>query len=108
MNTLLSMLTDDVVMVTDGGGKTRAAINPIYGRDKVARFIFAILQKAVELYPGAELTAAVAEINGQPGIITYADGVPYSTVTLELDNGQIVRIDSVVNPEKLERVKRET
>src|SRR5205823_14889763 len=39
MQNLIALLADKVVLYSDGGGKQRAALNPIYGRDHVARFL---------------------------------------------------------------------
>lgn len=44
---LRSLLTDDVVSLTDGGGVKIAALNPIVGADKVARFFIGIYKKGV-------------------------------------------------------------
>jgi RNA polymerase sigma-70 factor (ECF subfamily) len=59
MPALLELLADDVTLWSDGGGKARAALNPIHGPDRVARFFLGVLQKA----PSA-LTIRPAMING--------------------------------------------
>ena len=46
MESLLALLSEDSTLWSDGGGKTRAALRPIYGADRVARFFFGILRKA--------------------------------------------------------------
>jgi RNA polymerase sigma-70 factor (ECF subfamily) len=72
MEGLLGLLSEDVTLWSDGGGKTRAALNPIYGADKVARFLSGILRKAP---PGC--TVRQTQIYGQPGLVGYfADGRP--------------------------------
>ena len=100
MEGLVSLLSEDVTLWSDGGGKTRAALNPIYGADKVARFFSGILRKAP---PG--LTARQTQINGRPGLIGYfGDGRPQSVVTFDIAEGSIRAIRLVVNPEKLRAV----
>src|SRR5919199_1362902 len=70
MEGLLGLLAEDITLWSDGGGNVRAALNPIHGSDKVARFLLGILSKAP---PG--LVVRWARINGQPGVIGYyADG----------------------------------
>ena len=46
MEALLALLSEDVILYSDGGGKTQAALKPIYGADRVARFLSGILKKA--------------------------------------------------------------
>jgi RNA polymerase sigma-70 factor (ECF subfamily) len=106
MNGLLAMLAEDAVIVTDGGGKAQAAINPIYGREKVARFLFAVIQKTMREHPGATLTASITELNGKPAVLTYIGGVLNSTLEIEFDGERITNLYSVVNPDKLEVAAR--
>jgi RNA polymerase sigma-70 factor (ECF subfamily) len=97
---LISLLANDVVLYTDGGGKTPSALNPIHGADKVAR---GALGAIARLLP-QNLTVRVAEINGDPGIVSYVDGKPYSVLTLDTSDGRIVAIYAVANPDKLAHV----
>jgi RNA polymerase sigma-70 factor (ECF subfamily) len=100
MEGLLALLSEDVTLWSDGGGKTRAALNPIHGADKVARFLFGILRKAP---PG--FIVRRASINGRPGLSGYVeDGRPQSVVTFDVAEGSIRAIRLVVNPEKLRAV----
>jgi RNA polymerase sigma-70 factor (ECF subfamily) len=94
---LVALLASDVVLYTDGGGKVPSALNPIHGADKVARGALGALKR---LLP-QNLAVRVAAINGEPGIVSYVDGKPYSVLTLEASEGQIVAIYAVSNPDKL-------
>jgi RNA polymerase sigma-70 factor, ECF subfamily len=97
MESLLALLSADATLWSDGGGKTRAALNPIYGADRVARFFSGILRKAP---PG--FVVRRASINGRPGFIGYfEDGRPQSVTTFDVAEGSIRGIRLVVNPEKL-------
>ena len=97
MEGLVSVLSEEVTLLSDGGGKTRAALNPIQGADRVSRFIFGILREAP---PG--LVVRRARVNGQPGLVGYfADGRPQSVTTLDVAEGRVRAIRIVVNPEKL-------
>ena len=100
MEGLLALLSEDATLWSDGGGKTRAALNPIYGADRIARFFSGILRKAP---PG--LVVRRASINGRPGFIGYfEDGRPQSVMTFDVAEGSIQGIRLVVNPEKLATV----
>jgi len=97
MNDLLALLSADVVMHTDGGGKASALPLPIYGPEKVARASLFGLTKLRTLNP----LQRIAEINGEPGIVSYVNGRPQSVFTIEVQNGRICAIYIVTNPEKL-------
>lgn len=95
---LLPLLSPDVVMHSDGGGKATATINPIYGADKVSRFFQGIARKGA----GAGLTATFVNVNGAPGVMLMEGEHPDSLATIELnEEGQIHRIFIVRNPDKL-------
>lgn len=51
LQSLMDVLAPDVVLMTDGGGKVQAALNPIYRRDKVFRFLTAVAPDALALQP---------------------------------------------------------
>jgi RNA polymerase sigma-70 factor (ECF subfamily) len=94
---LLALLSNDVVMHTDGGGKASALPLPIYGADKVARASVFGLTKLKMLNP----LQRIAEINGEPGMVSYVEGRPQSVFTIEVNDGRIRAIYIVTNPEKL-------
>ena len=95
---LASLLAEDAVLYTDGGGKRRAALNPIYGRDKIARFFIGVRDKNP---PPTNLTPA--RINGLPGYVYYIDGEP-ETIAFEIRDGAIAEIYGVRNPDKLKHI----
>lgn len=95
---LMAMLREDVVLYSDGGGKVTAAVNPIFGADRVSRFLVGIEKKG-EL---EGRRATFAEVNGELGVLVYKGDVLSSIVTLQLDEaGHIANIFIVVNPDKL-------
>ena len=94
---LLALLSHDVVMHTDGGGKANALPLPVYGPAKVARASVFGLSKLKTLKP----LQRIVEINGEPGIVSYVDGRPQSVFTIEVNKGRIHAIYIVTNPEKL-------
>jgi RNA polymerase sigma-70 factor (ECF subfamily) len=97
MDGLLALLSSDVVMHTDGGGKANALPLPIYSPDKVARASVFGLTKLKTLNP----LQRIVEINGEPGIVSYVEGRPQSVFTIEVSDGRIRAIYIVTNPEKL-------
>jgi RNA polymerase sigma-70 factor, ECF subfamily len=98
---LVALLSDDVVLHSDGGGKASAALNPIYGRDHVSRFLLGAIQKTV---PAGVITK-LEEINGLPSIIYYAPGGrPGCVLNFDIAEGVIQNIYVVTNPEKLGRL----
>jgi RNA polymerase sigma-70 factor (ECF subfamily) len=97
MDGLLALLSSDVVMHSDGGGKASALPLPIYGPDKVARTSVVGLTKLKTLNP----LQRIVEINGEPGIVSYVEGRPQSVFTIEVKDGRIRAIYIVTNPEKL-------
>ena len=94
---LLALLSNDVVMHTDGGGKAAALVLPIYGADKVARATVHGLKRFKTL----NVLQRIVQINGEPGVVSYVDGRPQSVFTIEARDGQIQAIYIVTNPEKL-------
>ena len=100
MEALLALLSEDVTLYSDGGGKAQAALRPIYGADRVVRFLSGILKQAPP-----DLAVRQTRVNGRPGLVGYfGDGSPQSVVTLEVGEGSITAIRLVVNPEKLGNV----
>jgi RNA polymerase sigma-70 factor (TIGR02957 family) len=101
---LMTVLAPDVTLLTDGGGKARAALRPIIGAGKVARFIAAISTRP---YMGIEIsgmTLQAAEINGGPGTLVTAGGQPIAVLTLAVADGHITAIQLLTNPDKLSAI----
>jgi RNA polymerase sigma-70 factor, ECF subfamily len=97
MKGLVALLSSDVVLHSDGGGKAIAVPNLIHGADNVARGILGGFRK---LLPKT-LVRRLARINGEPGVVSYLDGKPYSVFTLDAVDGRVRAIYILTNPEKL-------
>jgi RNA polymerase sigma-70 factor, ECF subfamily len=97
---LVELLASDIVLHTDGGGKAVAAPNLIRGARNVARGAMGTLKKLVP----KNLVFRLAQINGEPGLVSYLDGKAYSVLTLEAGAGHIQTIYVVTNPEKLAHI----
>jgi RNA polymerase sigma-70 factor (ECF subfamily) len=101
LNGLLELLAPDVVVIGDGGGKGQAKREPTYGPDRVARFLLGLFRRAQK-----EGTYAVPTVvNGQPGAVVYdSEGRVASVFALDIADGQVQAIRSVVNPDKLQHL----
>ena len=94
---LVTGLSPDVVLITDGGGLKQAALHPIRGVDKVMRFYAGVMTR-----PGAPTQWRAIDINGQAGIAAFHDdGTLDSVAVLDLDGPLVREIYMIRNPEKL-------
>jgi RNA polymerase sigma-70 factor (ECF subfamily) len=96
MEGLISLLSEDVTLWSDGGGKVAAAPYPIYGPERVARFLLGVLRTVPPAF-----SARPAQVNGAPGVVGYVDGSPTGVVALDVVNGRLHGVRIVVNPDKL-------
>ena len=95
------LLAADVQLVGDGGGKAPALARSVFGADNVARVLASIFPLLARI--GGVLEPH--EVNGQPGaIFRDRDGKVLGTLTLDVLDGRIQTIRSVVNPDKLGHV----
>lgn len=95
---LVALLADDAVLVGDGGGKARALPRPMVGGVAVGKALAAFARTGAEW--GVTLEAVL--VNGQPGLRSVApDGALIGVMGLDVSGGRIVRVNSIVNPDKL-------
>jgi RNA polymerase sigma-70 factor, ECF subfamily len=102
--TLLEALDASAVLLSDGGGRVVAALNPIRGRDRIGRLLTGLIAKRFE-----SLTARMVTVNGAPGLwLARADGTPYGLIALGFspDGERVAAIYMLRNPDKLRRVLR--
>jgi len=100
MKTLMNLLSEDVILWTDSGGKIRtAALRPITGRDAVARFSVGTRRFRPQGYH-----AERAEVNGQPAMLLCSGDQVFSVLTIDVEAEQIRAIRIIANPEKLAHV----
>jgi RNA polymerase sigma-70 factor, ECF subfamily len=94
---LAELLRQDAVAITDGGGRKTAALNPITGADKIARFFIGLAAKNA----GHDIRIAPAMINGAVGALLYLDGELDHTMSMAIEGNRIAAIYIVRNPDKL-------
>jgi RNA polymerase sigma-70 factor, ECF subfamily len=99
MEGLVGLLSEDVTLWSDGGGKVAAAPYPIHGLERVARFLLGVLRTVP---PG--FSARRVRINGGPGVVGYVEGHPTSVVALDVADGRLRGVRIVVNPQKLRTI----
>jgi RNA polymerase sigma-70 factor, ECF subfamily len=106
---LIALLAEDITLWSDGGGRVTAALKPLHGTVKVAKFLLAIRSQKP-----ANVVSQIAKVNNQPGIINYI-GVrplggslwehrPYSVMTFDFRDDRIQSVFIVVNPDKLKQL----
>ena len=95
---LMDLLSADVVMTADGGGKAPAIRRPVHGSERVAQFLLALGRGARPL----ELRITPAEVNGQPGaIMSDRHGLILNVFSLDIADGRVQTIRGILNPDKL-------
>jgi RNA polymerase sigma-70 factor (ECF subfamily) len=98
---LMTVLAEDSTLMSDGGGRVRAALRPIQGAERITRFLFGI-QKNVP----ADAEFRLENINGGKGILVFSAGVPISVLTFSVTGGQIAGIYIISNPDKLRHLNQ--
>ena len=97
---LEELLAHDVVLHGDGGGKAPALARALHGRARVARTLLMAWRRVGTRVGG--LTMRREEINGQPGALLFdREGRLISVMILDVAEGQIQGVSSIVNPDKL-------
>ena len=98
MDQLVELLAADVIFYGDGGGKARGLPRPIYGRDRVVRMFAGFHRDYARL--GVRITPT--SLNGQPGTLNFdADGRLINVFVLDISDGVIHTVRSIINPDKL-------
>lgn len=96
------VLAEDAVFYSDGGGRVQAATRPIYGRERIVRFVEGVMRK----FPfTSEHQVRITQVNGQTGVIIVRGNSVEQTVAFEIENGQLSAVYSVRNPDKLPRLQ---
>jgi RNA polymerase sigma-70 factor (TIGR02957 family) len=100
---LLDVLAPDVVFLGDGGGVAQAAVVPVTGADKVARFLSIGMRRIADA-----ASVQPTQVNGCPALIVRLDGEVETVIAARIDDGLITGLYAVRNPQKLSRMAQET
>ena len=103
MTALSAMLAADVSVHSDGGGKKRAAMRPIFGIEDVMK-LHGGLARLFAQHGSRFLRFAF--INGLPGFVSMEKDDTLQTTALDIRDGLIVGIYIMRNPDKLRQVER--
>jgi RNA polymerase sigma-70 factor, ECF subfamily len=101
---LVEFLAPDVTVYGDGGGKAPAVPVPLVGADRVAKALIGWGRQAREQHGLAHRRVVV---NGDPGVVFHReDGEVVWVAALEIADGVVVAVRSVLNPDKLAHLRR--
>ncbi|HWV51426.1 sigma-70 family RNA polymerase sigma factor [Pseudorhodoplanes sp.] len=101
MKALSTMLAADVSVHADGGGKRPAFTQPVQGYDAVMK-LWEKLAVVLKHHPSKLIRVAV--INGLPGFVTLEADGELQTTALDIEDGKIVAVYVVRNPDKLKHL----
>jgi RNA polymerase sigma-70 factor (ECF subfamily) len=96
MQSFLAVLTEDAVLYSDGGGKVRAALKPIYSAEFIGRFYMGIRRKG---FAGA--LVEIVRINGKMGAVVRRTDGRVSVTAFAFAGDRIKGVYMVNNPDKL-------
>ena len=101
LNVLTQLLAADARVITDGGGKVRAALNAIDGADRVAHFLVEVTRKRPDAWWRDDFTIRFALVNGLPGVVVESPAGPVQTTAFEFEGDVVKALYVVRNPDKL-------
>lgn len=96
---LMTLLREDAVLLSDGGGIKLTALNAIVGADRIARFVIGTKRKFAGR--GLALRHDARTVNGALGVITYLGDDVEQVMSLCMDREGVAAIYIVRNPKKL-------
>lgn len=96
---LEKLLQQDIVLISDGGGKVSAALQPVFGKLPAAKFLHGVYKK---FYAGNTIQTKQTIINHHPALLYYHNGQLTNCQVFEFENGYISRIYFIRNPDKLQ------
>lgn len=94
---LLSLFAESASWTSDGGGKARAALKVLRGRERVVRFVLGVLGRHTDKFSFKPVT-----INNEAGLAIHTpDGKLFSVISARTDGARILDVFTVLNPDKL-------
>ncbi|PWI10463.1 RNA polymerase subunit sigma-24 [Streptomyces sp. NWU339] len=103
LQALLDVLAPEAVLLSDGGGIKQAALRPVSGAGKVARFMIGGLGRN-----RLPITVGPTVVNGGPALVVHLDGGLDGVLAVRVEDARITGLYYVRNPEKLSRAEAET
>jgi RNA polymerase sigma-70 factor (ECF subfamily) len=103
---LAELLTEDVGVWSDGGGKASAARRPLIGRGKVLTFLVGLHRTAQITRRTRDLSLGIEDVNCEPALVVRINQRVESIFVLSIDNEAVTGIRIVRNPDKLAHIER--
>jgi len=97
---LEQLLADEILVISDGGGKVSAATRPLEGKERALLFLAGIHYKFYQ-----DMQVEKGQVNHHPALFYCVDGQLVNCQVFEVENGLIQRIYFVRNPDKLNNLK---
>jgi RNA polymerase sigma-70 factor, ECF subfamily len=104
---LTALLSQDVGLWSDGGGKASAAGRPLLGRDQVLRFLIGLRRTAQTASVPADASLRIEEVNSEPALILRLAQRLEAIFVFTIEHDAIAAIRIVRNPDKLARIDRQ-
>jgi RNA polymerase sigma-70 factor (ECF subfamily) len=104
---LTDLLTEDVGLWTDGGGKVAAARRPLIGRSEVLNLLVGLHRTASAAGAFADASFALREVNGEPSLLISASGRLDTVFVLSVTDGRISALRIARNPDKLRFLEKQ-
>lgn len=98
---MVTLLAEDIVQYSDGGGKAHSVKRPIHGHDHVTRFLISIMRMAPE-----NLGLQFVEANGDICLIATRNDEVFIAYQFEFGEGVVKKIFAVLNPDKLKNLNK--
>lgn len=95
-DTLLELMSNNVILYSDGGGKVNAAIRPIVSATNVLALLYGIIKKVPK-----DFYFEMKSINQQPAIVMYMNSKLQSVLSFCIRDEKITEFYITMNPEKL-------
>jgi RNA polymerase sigma-70 factor (ECF subfamily) len=106
LDAMLRLLASDARVITDGGGKVRAALKPVEGGERVAQFLIEVTRKRPDAWWREDFKPRFGTVNGLPAIIVDAPEGAVQTTAFEIEGTVIRALYVVRNPDKLRHLAR--
>jgi len=107
VSALVGMLAEDAVLITDGGREGRSVGGlrnlrvPLHGAGRIATFVVEATRRVA-----AALEVEEHELNGQPAMVLYREGLPFAAILLGVTDGRIHRVFFHADVERLRYLGR--